>query len=141
MKKNKLLYSFGMFAFVLVFLMIVVSCDNESKLKELELKYNNNRKLVIDFLNLEEKFNFLKSYFDIKSILNLKVDIKSKKEVDVWIKFIVDVIILYKLFKNKIIEVKKDEIKKIFLVFDNLIILLFKVLEKGKGFFFKIIIK
>lgn len=141
MKKNKLLCSFGMFVFVLVFLMIVVSCDNESKLKELELKYNNNCKLVIDFLNLEEKFNFLKSYFDIKSILNLKVDIKSKKEVDVWIKFIVDVIILYKLFKNKIIEVKKDEIKKIFLVFDNLIILLFKVLEKGKGFFFKIIIK
>lgn len=141
MKKNKLLCSFGMFVFVLVFLMIVVSCDNESKLKELELKYNNNCKLVIDFLNLEEKFNFLKSYFDIKSILNLKVDIKSKKEVDVWIKVIVDVIILYKLFKNKIIEVKKDEIKKIFLVFDNLIILLFKVLEKGKGFFFKIIIK
>lgn len=141
MKKNKLLYSFGMFVFVLVFLMIVVSCDNESKLKELELKYNNNCKLVIDFLNLEEKFNFLKSYFDIKSILNLKVDIKSKKEVDVWIKVIIDVIILYKLFKNKIVEVKKDEVKKIFLVFDNLIILLFKVLEKGKGFFFKIIIK
>lgn len=141
MKKNKLLCSFGMFVFVLVFLMIAVSCDNESKLKELELKYNNNCKLVIDFLNLEEKFNFLKSYFDIKSILNLKVDIKNKKEVDVWIKVIIDVIILYKLFKNKIIEVKKDEDKKIFLVFDNLIILLFKVLEKGKGFFFKIIIK
>ncbi|NEU02861.1 variable surface lipoprotein, partial [Escherichia coli] len=69
MKKNKLLCSFGMLASALAFPMIAASCDNESKLKELESKYNNNRKSVTDFLNSEEKFNFLKSYLDIKSTL------------------------------------------------------------------------
>ncbi|MCE6057015.1 variable surface lipoprotein [Mycoplasmopsis agalactiae] len=141
MKKNKLLCSFGMLAPALAFPMIAASCDNESKLKELESKYNNNRKSVTDFLNSEEKFNFLKSYLDIKSTLNSKVDIKSKKEVDAWIKSTADAITSYKSFKNKITEVKKDETKKTFSAFDNLITLSSKVSEKGKGFFPKTIIK
>ncbi|AEI89968.1 variable surface lipoprotein [Mycoplasmopsis bovis] len=140
MKKIKILSSIGILAPVLAIPLVAARCNNESKLKDLQTKYENNRKSVIDFLNSEEKYSFLKTYVDIKNALNAKVDIKSSKEINNWIKNTNDAISSYKTFKNSIVTVNENKEKNTFSAFDNLLVLSSKVSEKGKGFFPKTII-